>query len=170
MKNVSQKGYQKNPFLTALPPDKISSKSVSSKIEDDIEDTVKMTESNFEEQALIQQKENSKVSVTSSYDSSNPNQETKEFDPNLKCQIIGTNEMIQFRKDNLIYFGTSTGNPCDKGANDSIEFNKIEVNQTLQEISATHTKKGRKTNHFAVCIRGGRQDSISNIRENLYIQ
>ena len=77
--------------------------------------------------------------------------------------------MIQFRKDNLIYFVTSTGNPCDKGANDLIEFNKIETNHTLKEISATHTKKGSKTNHFALCIRGKRRESISNISENLYI-
>ena len=72
-----------------------------SKKEDDIEDTVKMTESNFKAQDLIQQKENSKFSSTSSYDSSNSNQETREFDPNLKCQIIETKQMIQFRKDNL---------------------------------------------------------------------
>ena len=98
-----------------------------------------MTESNFKEQALIQQKENSKVSSTSSYDSSNSNQEIRQFHPNVKSQIIETKEVIQFRKDNLIYFVTSTGNPCDKGAKDLIEFNKIETNQTLQGISATHT-------------------------------
>ena len=41
---------------TTLPPDKISSKSVSSKTEDDMVDTVKITDLNFEEQVLIQQK------------------------------------------------------------------------------------------------------------------
>ena len=55
----SESSYSTNPMAkTALPPDKIFSKLVSSKIEDDIEDTVKMTKSNFEEQVLIQQKEN----------------------------------------------------------------------------------------------------------------
>ena len=73
-----------------------------------------MTESNFEEKALIQQKENSKASSTSSYECSNYNQETREFDPNLKCQIIETKEMIQFRKEVFIYFVTSTGNPAIK--------------------------------------------------------
>ena len=58
--------------------------------------------------------------------------------------------MIQFRKDNLAYFITSIGNPCDKGAKDLIEFRKIEANQTLKEISAAHTKKGSETNHFAL--------------------
>ena len=149
----SESNYSANPKAkTTLPPDKISSKS--SKIEDDIEDTVKMTESNFEEQALIQQKENSKASSTASYESSNFNQETREFDHNLKCQIIETKEMIQFRTDNLIYFVTSTGNPWDEGAKDLIEFIKIEANQTLQKISAIHRKKESKTNHFALCIRG----------------
>ena len=50
----SESSYSTNPKAkTALPPDEISLNSVSSKIEDDIEDTVKMTESNFKEQALI---------------------------------------------------------------------------------------------------------------------
>ena len=41
----SESSYSTNPkAITALPPDIISSKSVSYKIEDDIEDTVKMTE------------------------------------------------------------------------------------------------------------------------------
>ena len=162
--------YSTNPKAkAALPPDKISSKSVSSKTEDDMEDIVKMTESNFEEQALIQHKEYLKVSSTSSYNSSNSNHETREFDPNLKCQIIETKEMIQFRKDNILYSVTSTGTPCDKGARNLIEFNKIETNQTLKEITAIHTQKGSKINHFALCIRGNEQESISTIRENIYI-
>ena len=50
----SESSYSTNlKAKTALPPDKISSKSVSSKIEDDIEDTVKMTESNIENKESI---------------------------------------------------------------------------------------------------------------------
>ena len=81
--------------------------------------------------------------------------------------IIKTKEMIQFRKDILAYFVTRRGNPCDKGAKDFIEFNKIEANQTLKEISASHTEKGNQTNHFTLCIRGETKESISNIRENI---
>ena len=55
----SESSYSTNPKAkTALPPDKISSKLISPKIEGDMEDIVKMTDSNPEEEALIQQKEN----------------------------------------------------------------------------------------------------------------
>ena len=153
---------------TALPPDKNSLESISSKTEDDMEDTVKMTESNFEEEILNQQKTNSSFNGSSSCNSTSSNQRTWDHDPNLKCQFIETKEMIQVRNDNIIYFTSNTGKPCDKGGRKLIEFNKIEPNQNFIVPSVNHIKKGTKTNYFSLCIKGDEIEPISSIQKNIY--
>ena len=132
-----------------------------------LEDTILMDQTESTENAPRKTSLRSTKSNHSSSNSSFSNQEPQILDPNLKCQIIETRDLIQVRRDNIVYFVSSNGSPCDVGAAKLIEFNKIETQQTLKHLEIKHTKRN-KSNQFAVCIRGENPESISTVKDNLY--
>ena len=73
--------------------------------------------------------------------------------------------MIQFRKDNVLYFVTNTGTPSDKGAVDMIEFNKIEIKQNFNQSVLPIQRKGAKQtiSLFSYCILKQLRNSIDKL-------
>ena len=117
----------------------------------------------------IRKKESIPGTASTSYSNSDSSyQDTRKFSTNLPCQVVETKEIIQFPQDNLIYFVSSTGEPCDKGAKKIIEFNKSESSQKYKLLTVYYTNERSKLNHFALCVRGIEPESISTIKENVY--
>ena len=59
--------------------------------------------------------------------------------------LVETKELLQFRKDNIVYIVASDGSPCDEGSRGLIEANKIPRKQTLQigSISESNWSNGK---------------------------
>ena len=83
-------------------------------------------------------------------------------------QIVETREAIQYRTDNIAYFITNNGLPCDEGARKLLEFNKISPNQSTTVGEVKETKKGNNRHQFSLCIRGETPESMSNIKANIF--
>ena len=79
-----------------------------------------------------------------------------------------TREAIQYRIDNIAYFITSNGLPCNENARKLLEFNKISPHQSKTVGEVKETKKGNSRHHFSFCIRGENPESMSNIEANIF--
>ena len=82
--------------------------------------------------------------------------------------IVETKELLQYRSDNIAYFVTSNGSPCDKGSKALIEANKIPVKCTLQVGNINEIKKSNNKYLFGLCIREEISESQVTIKDNLY--
>ena len=94
--------------------------------------------------------------------------EIQSTDLSGKCQIIEIKDLFHCRKDNIIYFVSNNGKPCDDGALKLIENNKLESKQTLNYPNVTYTKRYNGYYYFSLCIREEDALSISKIKENIF--
>ena len=85
--------------------------------------------------------------------------EIQTIDLSRKCQIIEIKDLFHCRKDNIIYFGSNYGKPCDDGALKLIENNKLESKQILYYPNVTYTKRHNGYYYFSLCIR--EEDALS---------
>ena len=80
--------------------------------------------------------------------------------------IVETEELLQFRKENIAYFIASDGSPCDEGSRALIEVNKIPVKLTLQVCNISETKKSNNKYLYGLCIREKNPESQEVIMNN----
>lgn len=72
---------------------------------------------------------------------------------NQNNNIIETKELLQFRRDNVVYFVSSNGEPCDDGAKGLLKTNKIPAKQDANIGTIIESKRSNNRHLFALCIR-----------------
>ena len=93
---------------------------------------------------------------------------TMEKSRNSDRIIINIKDSIQFRQDNVAYFVTNEGRPCDIGAKKLIEFDQVKADQKYNIGEVSKIKKNKKYYQFALCIRGQTPESLTDIKESIY--
>ena len=76
--------------------------------------------------------------------------------------IIETKELLQFRRDNIVYLVAS-----DEGSRALIDANKIPIKQKLQVGNIKEIKRHNNKYLLGLCIRGENAESQEIIRANL---
>ena len=98
----------------------------------------------------------------------NHQSETKETThTEFRRNIIESKELLQFRKDNIIYFIASDGSLCDNGSRVLIEANKIPANQTVCVGKIGETRRSNNKYLFGLCIRGENPEPQQIVKNNL---
>ena len=94
-----------------------------------------------------------------------------QYNKNLKLpNVIYTKDLLQFRKDNIIYFIDKKGKGIDKGANNLISAGKIK-SFSDNNINTLNMQKNKNTKYFGLCINTNESNKLilSNI-EKLFTQ
>ena len=81
--------------------------------------------------------------------------------------IVKTKELLQFRRDNIVYLVACDGSPCDEDSRALIDANKIPIKQKLQVGNINEIKRHNNKYLLGLCIRGENAESQEIIRANL---
>ena len=84
-----------------------------------------------------------------------------------KYKIVESKELIQFRTDNIVYFVSSNGQACDKGAKKLLESSKIKIIENQEVGEVQHSKRKNNRYYFSLCIRGESPESLVCIKNNI---
>lgn len=82
--------------------------------------------------------------------------------------IIETREILHHRHDNIVYFVSINGEPCDKGAEGLIKNNKIPEKQNLVLCSINEFKRSGNKYYIGLCIKN--EESVSQLITKDYIK
>ncbi|KAJ8675977.1 hypothetical protein QAD02_011763 [Eretmocerus hayati] len=89
----------------------------------------------------------------------------------LECPsgtIIETKELVSYREDNILCFVSTSGKPCDVGATDSLERNKIPPSQTINHRELSFLKRSNNEYIFCLCIKTDEAESQCIVENSIY--